>query len=84
MKPIEMNEQKTTVEELIMKTDIPNSPFTIISLRGGKHFGVLGKYRITEEHNTREEAIKDAEKINWNNITRLISIVTEILKETEV
>jgi len=81
MKPIELKDEETKVEELIMRTEIPNSPFQVISVKGGKHFAVLGKYRLTKEHETKEAAIKDAEEINWDNITRLLLLINEIQKE---
>lgn len=70
-------EQKN--EELIKKTEIKDSPFIIISTEN-RHFGTLGQYRLTEDYKTLEEAIMKTEKITWNRIIQVISLIHEIFK----
>ena len=68
--------------ELIKNTPIENSPFYVVS-KDDKHFVAFGKYKITEEKNTIEEAFESIEKPNWNTIISVISIVTENLTENK-
>lgn len=70
-------EQKN--EELIKRTEVKDTPFMIISTEG-KHFGVLGQYRITEEYNDFAQCKKDLTKFTWNRAIQVISLVNQILK----
>lgn len=62
--------------ELIKRTNIENTPFTIIEVNK-KYFGTMGMNRITEEHDTFEEAKKETTEITWNRIIQTISIIIE-------
>lgn len=69
-------------EELIKKTNVPNSPFHVISLKDqNQHFGCLGQFRITELHDTFKEAEKDTKAITWNRIIQVITLVNQITNE---
>lgn len=70
-------------EELIKRNEIPKTPFTIISVEEG-HFGTLGKYRITEIHDTYEEAKQDVEEITWDRIVQVIGLLHQILTENKL
>lgn len=64
-------------EELIQREDIKDSPFQIITV-DNKSFGVMGKYRLTEEKETKDEIRKDLESITWNRIIQVIMILDQI------
>ncbi len=64
-------------EELIERRPIENSPFTVISVEG-KHFGVMGEYRITEEKGNRGEVEDELRCITWNRIIQVMMILEEI------
>lgn len=66
-------------EQLIKRTEIETTPFTIVEL-DGKHFGTIGKYKITPDYETHEEAHNSVTQLTWNNITNLIFILNEIIK----
>ena len=78
------NKQKSNSKktELIKRTPIENSPFYVVS-KENKHFVAFGKYKITEEKDTIEEAFESIEKPNWNTIISVISIVKENLTENK-
>ena len=69
--------------ELIKRTEVKNTPFTIISTEN-EHFGTMGKYRITEKHDTLEKAIEDVEKITWNRIVQVLLLLNESILKEEV
>lgn len=60
--------------ELITRTDVEDSPFVIIG-KDNEYFGVMGKYRITEPEETKEEVLKKLQKITWNRIIQVIMIL---------
>lgn len=68
-------------KKLIKRTEIQDSPFTIIS-QENEHFVTMGNYRISEKCNSIEEA-KSLTKINWNLITTVTAIIVEKLIENQ-
>ncbi len=67
-------------EELIKREPIENSPFVCITTEKGS-WVVLGNFRVTEIRDSKDEAIKEATAMTWNNIVKVISCVCESLKE---
>ena len=45
----------------------------------GKHFGMFGQYKITEDYQTLEECEKALSPITWNRVIQLTAIVSNIL-----
>lgn len=77
-----MKKQKGT--QLLEKFEIKETPFTIIKDNEREtYFGVLGQYRMTEEHKTKEEAITEITKMTWNNILNVIIAIHNIQKDKE-
>ena len=74
------SESNSNNEELIKRHEIPNSPFVVITTDEGS-FGTLGKYRITEIHQNKHDAIEDTQKMTWNRIIQIISLINQILKD---
>lgn len=81
------DDRNEEAEELVKRTDIEGTPFTIIET-DGKIFGVMGKYRITEPAESFELVKAELKQITWNRILQMIIIVTqeqesikELLKE---
>lgn len=71
-------------EELMKKTEVDESPFMIISLtESNEHFGVLGKYRLTEKFDSIEEAMNETKNMSWNRITQVIALVANELLENK-
>lgn len=63
-------------KELIKRTIIENTPFTIIEINE-EYFITMGSYRISEKFKTLEEATEEANTINWNKIIQVISILMD-------
>lgn len=69
-------------EGKIARTDIEDTPFTIVETPDGV-FGSLGKYRLTDFHKTKQEAMDDLLPMTWNRVVQLVSLVTTILNEKD-
>lgn len=78
-------EAKENNEELIHRTDVKDTPFTIITLPK-KQFGVMGEYRVTEPLTYRNEKEKkanikklkdDLQRVTWNRIIQIITIINK-------
>lgn len=65
-------------EELITREQIENTPFVIVSNKTeGKHFGMVGKFRVTEPNENYEELKEELVELSWNRITQVIGIIVE-------
>lgn len=53
---------------------IQNSPFVVVG-KDGQYFVGFGRYRITEDAPSKEEALKELENNKWNIITNIAIIV---------
>jgi hypothetical protein len=72
----EVNNSKSS--ELVERWQIPNSPFTVITIEGEKHFGVMGEYRVTEEMESRGAVEDELKCISWNRIIQVMMILDQI------
>ena len=63
--------------EIIERFPIENSPFTVITI-DGKHFGVMGEYKMTEDYNNRGECEDELKTITWNRIIQVLMVLNEI------
>ena len=66
-----------------MGSNVPNTPFQVINAED-KYFVCLGNYRISEMFNTIQEAIEDAQKIDWNRIITIITIAIKKLRVEDI
>ena len=62
---------------------IQNSPFVMVG-KDGQYFVGLGKYRITENAPSKEEALEELENNKWNVIANIAIIVTSEAMEKEM
>jgi len=76
------NNNDSLNKELIEREEIENSPFTIITVEG-KSFGVMGKYRLTEEGKDKDEVRKELKEITWNRIIQVMMILDQINGDQE-
>ena len=60
--------------ELVEKIEVENTPFTIVK-NEGLWYILLGKYRLTEGYEDKEEVLKEANTINWNKILQVCIII---------
>lgn len=60
-------------KELYEKTHIKDTPFVVIrDTEKGVSYGVMGKYRMTEEYIDHLDCIEELTKITWNRIIQVI------------
>lgn len=63
-------------EELVKRTNIEDSPFEIITINN-EHWGVIGKYRITEKSESKYKIQKQLKDITWNMIVTVILVLMQ-------
>lgn len=51
-----------------------NTPYTIVH-EGGQWFNIIGENRVSEKLNSKEEAIKDALRLDTEKVLQLIVMV---------
>ncbi len=78
-----IDDAKEKAEELIKRTDIKDSPFTVIETEG-KIFGTMGQYRVTEVMDSFEECKEELEKFSWNRVMQVIMLLNEQLNSNEI
>ena len=61
-------------EELIKRTEVKDTPFTIIETEEGK-FLTMGKYRLTEPTDNMLELIEEGNKFSWNRAVQVMMII---------
>ncbi len=74
------NQPKTMIIE---REEIERTPFLLVTHERGS-FIALGNYRISENYETKEEALKYIEKINWDNLFNVMVSLVQHLKNIEV
>lgn len=63
-------------EELVQMERVDGTPFTIVKDKDGWNVTV-GKYRVNTPFETKQEAIWDAQTMNWDKIMQMITIFIE-------
>lgn len=63
-------------EELVTRTDVPGTPFTIIGIKN-EYFGVMGQYRLTEPNTSKELIKAELTQITWDRLVQVIAIMIE-------
>lgn len=68
------NKKSSESEQLVEYFPVKDTPFTVA--KNGKEWYVLmGKYRLTEAMETKEEAMRDAKGTKWMRIMQVIQIM---------
>lgn len=70
-------EEKGT--QLIERKEIKDSPMTIVKTDKG-YFTAIGKYRLCDFKETKDEALKSTE-LTWDNIINVMAVVHESYEE---
>lgn len=60
--------------EIFKTKEVEETPFTVITI-GETSFGTIGKYKLTNDFMTVEEAEEDVKKITWNRLVNVIMIL---------
>ena len=71
-----MSTETEVKEELIKRTEVVNTPFTIIETPEGK-FLAMGKYRLTEPMENMVELLAEANEFNWNRMVQVTMILIQ-------
>lgn len=74
---VEEKENNSTSSELIIREKIEGTPFTLIKLESTGWFLTLGKYRMSEPVDNKEELIQKVIDKDWNLILDTICTLTE-------
>ncbi len=75
-------EQKTKQDsKLVERYDVEDTPFTIYKSED-LWYVLLGKYRLSREFNTKEEAEIDANRTDWERTMQVVGIMIENYNET--
>ena len=80
---VETLDNKDLNSELFTHEQVTETPFTIIK-HEDKYFGVLGKHRVTELYETKEECEADLREINWNRVLQVIWGVVEKFTKIDI
>lgn len=67
---------KESNTEMIERIEIKDTPFTAVRVEN-QWFLSMGKYRITEPTEDKEECMKEAENTTWNRIMQVVQIMVE-------
>lgn len=66
--------------ELVEMVKVEDTPFTLI--RQEKDWYVtIGKYRISEKIGSKEEAMEDAKRVDWERVMQVCGIMIENYNE---
>lgn len=89
MKYEEIKQTSSNDEKPIYYRQLEETPFTIARTENDKFVVLLGKYRLTEDIDEEEQAIKEGYAINWNRILQVCHVVAkesykELINEIEV
>lgn len=68
---------------LITRTQIQNTPFTLVGNKDKGYFLTIGTYRITNYYPTATEAKEQLYKEQWNIIMNLIAIALDSFEQTK-
>lgn len=63
--------------KVLERENIENTPFTLVTVEGNKHFLAIGDRRITENAEKKEMLLEMTEGVNWNFITNIMAIMLE-------
>lgn len=72
--PLDLLKPDSRNTELLEKEEVEGTPFTIVK-NEELWYILLGKYRLTEGYEDKEEALKEANVINWNKILQVCIII---------
>ena len=73
----EETDKQNSISELVKRTEVKQTPFTIITTNEGS-FVTLNKYRISEYMTTEEECEDWCLDMNWNKLITVMMILQEL------
>lgn len=83
-KPLEIEEQLAKAKSNVFVKDLENVPFVVIGDdEKEQYFGALGEYRLTDFYKTPGGAEKAVCKLNWENISRVMTVLIDKNNKTK-
>lgn len=79
LKKLHGSAENTSKQELNSEEfykQVEGTPFTVIK-KENKYYVMMGKYQLTLEHETQENAVKDAETMTWDRIMQVCMIIAK-------
>lgn len=76
----ETSNSNSSNEELVTRKQIPGTPFNIIGANE-KWWGTMGKYRLTEQLDTEEDAVMQTTTMTWDRVIQIMQALIEINQE---
>lgn len=73
-------DKQNSSKALVKREDIENTPFTAIKDELG-WFLVVGRYRVTEHSESKEELMSRVKGVDWELIGRVVGVIMETYKE---
>lgn len=73
----ELDKEEVANEELVIREKIEDSPFTAVKIGDSGWAAGIGKHRLTEFYETKEEVIADVLEISWKRIVQVVSIMAD-------
>lgn len=70
------NEIEENETMLFQQWEVDGGPFTVVKM-DEKFFVTMGRYRVTQPMETKDEAFADAREINWHRIMQVVQIMID-------
>ncbi|AXH75608.1 MAG: hypothetical protein [Microviridae sp.] len=77
--PVTKEDKEYYKDELIQRDEVENTPFVMITIKG-ETFGTFGKYRITEPYHTKQQCKVELQRVDWNRIVQVCTLINEMMK----
>lgn len=74
--------------ELVKRVELKDTPFMMVSVQDEntnevRHFGTMGKWRVTELYDKQSKVQTELEKVTWNRLMQVIGIVLDEREEVK-
>ena len=83
MSAIKKSSSESGNTELIKREPIPTTPFMAVWTEKTGWIGVCGKYKLTDNYETKDELIQEVEKKSWDMIFNVMSMINMESKQYE-
>lgn len=76
LKETNNNDYSIKNEELVERIEVENTPFTVAGVKQG-WFVLIGNTRLTDGLESKEEALEDAKRVDWERMMQVMSVMIE-------
>lgn len=78
----QVNKRREEMEKLVEIERVEGTPFTIVR-NESDWYVQIGNWRVTEALKSKEEALQDAERTDWDRIIQVIEVVVKTINKTD-